>query len=405
MRFDVFIARRISYRSQRSFSRVIIRIAVTAIVLSLAIMLISDSIYIGFQNEIKDKITGFGAHIQVSKTNSNFTFENEPITPDPGFVQQVKQLKTVSHIQVFAYKPGILKSEEDNEGVVLKGIGRDFDWTFFRNHLVEGRTIQLPDSEASTEIILSKSLADKLTIKLNDKVVMIFVQQPPRVRKFTVVGIYSTGIDEVDKVFVISDIRQIQKLNNWSEGQVGGFEIFLHNSETMDETSDEIRYKADINQDTRTIQERYRQLYDWLSLISVNTKVIVILMLVVAIINMSTALIIMILERTQMVGILKSMGATNWQIQRIFIVNAMKIIGIGILLGNIFGIGIMFLQYHTHFLTLSQQNYYLSFVPIQFSWMRILVVNIGAFVVCSLAMTLPSLFILRIKPASALRFE
>lgn len=368
-------------------------------------MLISDSIYVGFQNEIKNKIIGFASHITVSKANSNFSFENEAVPYRTDFLNQVKKMENVQHIQIFATKPGILKSKTDIEGVVLKGTGNDYDWNYLKKNLLAGRIIHLPDSEASTEILLSKTLSDKLNIKLNEDVVMYFVQQPPRVRKFKVVGIYSTGIDEVDKVFVMTDIRQIQKLNNWSENQIGGYEIFLKNADNINAATDEISYKAAVNEDVRTIQDRYPQLYDWLNLISVNTQIIVILMIVVAIINMSTALIIMILERTSMVGIFKSMGATNWTIQRIFIINAMRVIVIGIILGNIAGLGLLWLQDTTHIMKLSQENYYLSYVPVQFSWIRILVINIGTFLMCSVAMILPSLFILRINPSKALRFE
>jgi lipoprotein-releasing system permease protein len=405
LRFDLFIARRISYRSKRSFSKVIIRIAVMAIVLSLAIMLISDSIYIGFQNEIKDKITGFGGHIQLSKANSDFTFENDPININNGFIKKVKHLPGVRHIQVFATKPGILKSSTGIEGVVLKGGGKDFDWSFIKQHLLSGSKINYPDSEASNEIIISKNLADRLNIQLNEEVVTYFIQQPPRVRKFKVKGIYSTGMDEVDKTFILCDIRQIQKLNNWGPAQVAGYEINLDDSRKLDEVNDEVSYLADVREESRTIIQRYPQLFDWLSLISKNLEVIIVLMLIVAIINMSTALIIMILERTQMVGIFKSMGATNWAIQRIFIFNAARVIGIGILLGNLFGLGMLFLQKFTHFITLSEESYSLAYVPVQFSLHRILLINLGAFLVCSLAMVLPSLFILRIKPSRALRFE
>ncbi len=407
MRFDFFIARRISYRSPRSFSKVIIRIASGAIMLSLAIMLISDSIYTGFQSEIKDKITGFAASILVSKTNSDFTFENEPVPYDESFVKKIKAMPNVKHLQVFATKPGIVKFKNDNEGAVLKGVGKDFDWSFIKERLVEGRSIQMPDSEASTEVVIPKALADKLDIKLNDKIVMGFVQNPPRVRKFSVVGIFETGVEEIDRVFILTDIRQIQKLNNWPDEKnlYGGYEIFVKDPELTEQTSEEIADLGNLQVQSRTIQDRYPQMYDWLKLISANTYIILLLMLIVAIINMSTALIVMILERTQMIGIFKSMGADNLLIQRIFLINASKVILTGIVLGNLLGLGFLFFQEHTHSIKLVQENYYLAYVPVYFNWIHILVINIGAFVICTLAMLLPALFILNVKPSTALRFE
>ena len=407
MRFDFFIARRISYRSQRSFSKVIIRIASGAIMLSLAIMLISDSIYTGFQSEIKDKITGFAASVLISKTNSDFTFENEPVPYDAAFVKKVKALPNVKHIQVFATKPGIVKFKNDNEGAVLKGVGKDFDWSFIKSHLLEGRIINMPDSDVSTEIVIPKALSDKLDIKLNDKIVMGFVQNPPRVRKFTVVGIFETGVEEIDKVFILTDIRQIQKLNSWPEDEnfYGGYEVSVKNNELADETSDQISDLGNLALQSRSICDRYPQMYDWLNLISANTYIILFLMLVVAIINMSTALIVMILERTQMIGIFKSMGATNMLIQKIFMINASKVIVTGIVLGNVLGLGFLFLQANTHFIKLVQENYYLAYVPVNFNWIHIVVINIGAFVICTIAMMLPALFILNVKPSTALRFE
>ena len=407
MRFDFFIARRISYRSQRSFSKVIIRIASGAIMLSLAIMLISDSIYTGFQSEIKDKITGFAASVLISKTNSDFTFENEPVPYDAAFVKKVKALPNVKHIQVFATKPGIVKFKNDNEGAVLKGVGKDFDWSFIKAHLLEGRIINMPDSDVSTEIVIPKALSDKLDIKLNDKIVMGFVQNPPRVRKFTVVGIFETGVEEIDKVFILTDIRQIQKLNSWPEDEnfYGGYEVSVKDNELSDQTSDQISDLGNLSLQSRSIRDRYPQMYDWLNLISANTYIIRFLMLVVAIINMSTALIVMILERTQMIGIFKSMGAKNSLIQRIFMINASKVIVTGIVLGNVLGLGFLFLQANTHFIKLVQENYYLAYVPVNFNWVHIIVINIGAFVICTIAMMLPALFILNVKPSTALRFE
>jgi lipoprotein-releasing system permease protein len=380
------------------------RIALLAVALSLAIMLISDAIVIGFQNEIKDKVTSFSSHIQVSKTKTNFSFENEPMHADDTFVHQVINMEGVAHIQPFATKPGIIKTDEAIEGVVLKGVDKKFDWKAFSDKMLYGKSLSWDDSVPSNEIILSKYIADKLNLKLGDDVLMYFVQQPPRARKFVVRGIYQTSIEELDKVFMLVDIRQVQTLNGWDQSTIGGYEIFLNDFNKLDEINEEVRIASEVTEDTKTIKERYPQIFDWLDLLNVNIQIIMTLMALVAAINMITALIIMILERTQMIGILKALGARDWLLRKIFIYNAIRLIGFGLLMGNALAFFILFIQKYFHVLKLSQESYYVSQVPVYFDWSHILLINLGAFVFCTLAMLLPSYLVTRIRPVKAIRF-
>jgi lipoprotein-releasing system permease protein len=424
---------------------VIIRIALLAVALSIAIMIISDAIVIGFQSEIKNKITGFASHIEISKTRTSFSFEMEPMRYDSSLTRSVSSLAGVQHIQQFATKPGIIKTSSAIEGVVLKGVGKDFDWNAFSDKLIEGKTISMTDSEPSKDIILSKALANKLELKVGDDVIMYFVQEPIRARKFKISGIYQTSIEEIDKIFVLCDIRQIQQLNGWTNKEIGGYEVFVQDGfdsrgtfaphadiswkpifrkpfafgneghfdvglgydriYKLDEVNDQVRYLLDINQDTRTIKERFPQIFDWLSLLNKNIEIILTLMAFVAAINMITALIIMILERTSMIGILKALGASDWTVRRIFLYNSMVLIGLGLLFGNFLAISLLLVQEKFHVIKLAEQSYYVPVVPVYFSWPHIIYINIGAFIFCTFAMLFPSILVSRTKPVKAIRFE
>jgi lipoprotein-releasing system permease protein len=405
LKFEFFIARRITYKSHRSFSRAIIRIALLAVALSIAVMIISDAIVIGFQNEIKEKISAFAAHIQVGRLKSNFLYENDPVTLNGNFIDSVKKIPEVSYIQPFATKPGIIKTENSIEGVVLKGIDKNYNWSFFHRESFEGSQISFNDSIASDDIIISHNLATRLSLKAGDKVVMYFIREKIRARNFTIKGIYNTGIEDIDKLFILCDLKQIQALNEWKPNQVGGYEIFLKDFDKIDDANDQVRRLTDISLDTKTIRQRYPQIFDWLGLLDTNIQVILILMAVVATINMITALLIMILERTQMIGIMKALGSRNWQLQKIFLINGMLLILFGLIIGNSFGFGLMLIQKHFHIMKLSEESYYVSEVPVYFEWAHVVLINAGAFIVCSLALLMPAILVSRIRPVKAIRFE
>ncbi len=405
LKFEFFIASRISYKSHRSFSKAIIRIALLAVALSIAVMIISDAIVIGFQNEIKEKICAFASHIVVGNMKSNFLYENDPVTVDKKFVSDIRKIPDVSNVQVFATKPGIIKSENSIEGVVLKGVDKNFNWDFFKHEYFEGQTISYNDSSSSDDIVISKTMAQLLNLKPGDGVIMYFIKDKIDARNFTVRGIYKTGVEEIDKVFILCDLKQIQELNSWKPNQVGGYEIFLKDFNKLDTVNSQVRLLTDISIDTKTVKQRYPQIFDWLGLLDANIRVILILMAVVATINMVTALLIMILERTRMIGVLKTLGSHNWALQKIFLINGTSLIGLGLAIGNAFGLGLLLIQKYFHLIKLPEESYYLSEVPVYFQWSHIILINAGAFLVCSMALLLPSILVSRIRPVKAIRFD
>ena len=408
MTFEYFVAKKIRHLGQRSFTRVIMRLAFISIIISVAVMIASDAIGVGFQTQIKNKITGFSSHIQVSKTKTNFAYENDPVKINLDFEKKVLALPGVKHLQYYATKPGIIKSGGEIEGVVMKGVDRNYDWTNFKPYMVEGSVLHLKDSEPSEEIIMSGILANKLNLKLHDTIVTFFFPKThttPLARNFIISGIYETDVEEIDNDFMIADIRQIQGLNKWGKDEIGGYEIYMDNLDILNATNQKIRDMIPVDQETLTIHEQYPQIFDWLDLMNMNITIILTLMTLVASINMITALLIMILERTQMIGILKALGITNGGVRRIFIFNAMRIIGYGILLGNAFAFVVLLAQKYLHIIKLPKESYYLSEVPVYFNWGHIIAINVGAFIICSLSMLLPSILATRILPVKALRFD
>ncbi len=368
-------------------------------------MLISISVVKGFQGEIKEKIIGFGSHVQISKFRLNKSFENEPISLGDAKLDSIRAYPGVKQIQAFANKPGILKTEEAIEGVVLKGIGKDFNWQFFQDKIVKGDTIHWTDSAVSNEVLISRALADKLVLDTGDDVVVYFVQKPTRARKFTIKGIYNTGLEEVDQVFIISDIRHIRKLNNWDSGQVGGYEVMLTSLGISKQIVDQINHAIPAQYNAKSIKAIFPQIFDWLTLLNFNVEIILLLMALVAGINMITALLIMILERTQLIGILKTLGARNFSIMKIFVYSAAFLIVIGIGLGNLVGLGLIYLQDAFEFVKLTESSYYLSTVPVYYQWGLFAIVNLGSFIFCTLIMLLPAILIATIVPVKALRFD
>ncbi len=405
MNFELLLAKRITFQAKRSFSKLVVRLAIAAITLSLAVMLIAIAVVKGFQGEIKEKIIGFGSHIQISKFRLNQSFENEPIALSKNSIDEIRAIDHVNHIQAFANKPGILKTGDAIEGVVLKGIGSNFNWDFFTNKLTKGRPINWTDSSTSDEIIISRSLADKMVLDTGDQVVVYFVQKPTRARKFSISGIYNTGLEDVDDVFILADIRHVRKLNNWKEKQVGGYEVLLGSLQQTSPVIEQIHESIPASLQAQSIKSIFPQIFDWLGLLNFNVEIILILMAMVASINMVTALLIMILERTRMIGILKAMGAKNSSVMKVFIYNASFLIALGLLLGNILGLSLIWVQDTFEVITLNETSYYLSAVPIYYKWGLFLLVNLGSFLFCTLVMILPAILVNTIRPVKALRFD
>lgn len=415
MNLELFIAKRIHFSKQgeKQISRPAVRVAMLGIALGLAVMLITVSIVIGFKQEIRDKVIAFGSHIQVTNFDSNETFETKPITVSSTLVKSLYEVNGVAHIERFATKPGMIKTHDDVQGIILKGIGGDFDWNFYKKNLVAGDTITMNDSTPSKQVIISVYLSQMLKLKVGSSFLTYFVEnETVRARKFTVAGIYCTNFMEYDKQFILTDIKQIQQLNNWEPNQASGLEILIKDYSQLNKVGDEVYFKTAnrINPDgsalkSRTIEDMNPQIFSWLGMLNMNVWIILVLMLVVAGFNMISGLLILILERTNMIGILKALGSQNWSIRKIFLYHSFFLIGKGMLWGNVLGIGIMLLQYFTHIIPLDPATYYVSYVPININILYILILNVGTFICSALMLLLPSYIIAKIMPAKSIKFE
>jgi lipoprotein-releasing system permease protein len=433
LNLSYFIARKVATSGQQSFSRLIIRIAILAVALSITVMIVATALIHGFKNQISSKIFGFWGHIHIMDTGVTHSLEAIPIDRNQTFyptldtIRKVKYLDNpsflgyrfedqlvekethggVKHIQVFANIPGIIKTKTEIEGIVLKGIGKDFLWENMDDYLIEGNRLVISDT-VSRDIIISEQTANRLLLKVGDKMVIYFIigedNQIPKA--LNVVAIYKTGLEEYDQKFAIVDIRLIQDVYEWTPDQVGGFEVFLDDIRDIEPINEYI-YMDEVPNDlfSQTIRDKFPSIFEWLGLQDINEVVILFLMLVVSIINMITALLILILERTNMIGILKALGNTNWDIQKIFLYYAGYIVCVGLFFGNITGLLICFLQKYFEFITLSESDYYLSVAPIEVDWWSILFLNIGTLIVTLLFLVIPSYLVTRISPVKAIRFK
>lgn len=411
---ELFIARRLvsDQTGDNRISRPIIFIAILGIALGLAVMIVSTAIVTGFKNEIRGKIIGFGSHIQILNYDSNISYETVPVSGKQEFYDVLKNKPGIKNIQVFATKAGIIKTEEEIQGVVLKGIGSDFDWTFFRNNLTEGEIFQVTDSARTNKVMISKYVADLLKLKTGDSFIMYFIQDPPRMRKFTISGIYNTSLEEFDEIFVLADIGHIRKLNDWNDDQVSGFEISIENFNDLDYMTYEVMKTVGVNLDeegarliTMNIVQKYPQIFDWLNLQDTNVWIILTLMLLVTGFNMVSSLLILILERTNMIGILKAIGSNNLSIRKIFLYQSAFLISKGLLWGNLIGIGLALIQQKTGLVKLDEASYYLATVPINLEISYILLLNTGTLLLTFLMLIIPSHLVTKITPVKAIRFD
>lgn len=406
MNLSLFIAKRITFNANRTFSKLIVRIAILGVSLGLAVMILAIAIVKGFKSEIREKVRGFSGDIQITKLDLNSSFENTPFSLADSLFRKIAGEPGIEWIQSFATKPGIINTNEEIEGVVLKGVGPDYNWTYFKKILISGQPIDFSDNlKSKTQILISKYTADRLKLKVGDDFLMYFIENSLRKRKFQIVGIYELGVDEVDKLHVIGDINLIRNLNNWSQKEVGGYELRVSKFDQLDAIENRVYEALGMNLKSYTIKQYYPTIFDWLSLLDVNTQVILILMLAVAVINMISAFLIMILERTNMIGLLKALGSTNWHIRKIFLCNAAYLIIWGLIYGNILGVGLGLFQAKTHFFSLDQASYYIDFVPVQLNFADVILLNIGTLLICLVVLLLPSLLVTRISPLKAIRFK
>ena len=435
MNLELFIVRKIAFSSRKSFSAFIIRIAVAAVALSLSTMIIATSLVNGFQKEIRNKVLGFWSHLEIVPFSLANSLQEQSIYRYQDFYKDKNLIPEARHIQVTALKGGLLKTDDDFEGIVLKGVGDDYDWSNFNPYIKQGDKLQVGTEQSKRDIIISKTTADRLQLKVGDKLVVAFMGRSIRNRPFKVKGIYETGLDDFDKKYAIVDIGVIQDLNNWGKDSVGGFEIFLKDENLfksrgkayfltvfgalLSKDAAEAMSRDPIEQigesvysrinnpklDVQTIKSMTPGIFDWLDLQTMNELIILTLMIIVAAINMITALLILILERTNMIGIMKALGASNFSIRRIFLYYSAVIIGIGLLIGNVFGIGLCLIQKYFHVIKLQQDSYYLSFAPVEMNWSWIAILNLGTILITIILLILPSILVSRISPVKAIRFE
>lgn len=372
-------------------------------------MLVSFATGIGLQVKIRDKIAAFNGHIIIDNYDNNSSqISLVPVSLNQDFYPEFKSVSGVEHIQGVATKAGIIRTETDFEGVIVKGVGADYKWENFEEFLIEG---SLPDYSGSLneEILISRHIANRLGLKVGDKVVTYFlredVKRNPLARGFVVKGIYSSGFQEFDELYLMADIRHIQRLNNWEKDQVGGFEVFIDNFDQLDHKGGEVYENISSLLDSRTIKQKYYAIFEWLSLFDFNIALIIGIMILVAGINMITALLVLILERTQMIGILKALGGGDWSIRKIFLYNASYLIILGLFWGNLIGLGILFLQKYFKLFPLNPETYYVTEVPVHIGWEYILAVNLGTLILCVLMLVIPSVIISRISPVKAMKFD
>ena len=405
-----FIANRIAFSKEKSFGRFIIRLATAATVLSVAVMIVAMAITNGFQFTISQKIFSFWGHIRVQHYEGNKIANGEewPIEKNDTVTRVLQSNTAIQSVNAYATKSAILKTNETIEGVLLKGVEKSYRFAQLKSFLQQGRWPQFPDSGYSSEIVLSAYTANKLKLKVNDAVLIYFIATngaAPRARKLTVAGIYKTGIEEYDKFIAMGDIRLIQKLNDWKPNQIGGYEIFLHNYRDIDRVNDEIFDGLPGAWASRTIRQINPNIFDWLNLQDTTIVLVLVIMTIVAVLNLITCLIILVLERTRMIGILKALGAPNITVQRIFLYHGTIITVTGIVLGNLLALLLCGLQQRYSLITLPEDMYYISKAEVRAEWWHFALVDAGTFVVCFLVLIIPTLVVKRVQPVKAIQFR
>ncbi len=414
MNTELFIAKRIfsDKTVKKGISQPIVSIAVFGIALGLAVMILSVAIVTGFKSEISNKVIGFGSHIQIVNYDTNISFETAPIGKNQSFYTDIENLKGIKSLQEFAIKAGIIKTKTDIQGIVLKGVDESFDWTFFDENMIEGNSFRVTDTSKTNDIIVSKYLANLLNLHVGDRIAAYFIQDPPRMRPFKISGIYETSLAEFDEKFALVDIQHIQKLNNWAEDQITGFEVLIDDYSEMDKMTKDVRdiVGFHFNPDgtklrVMSIKEKYPQIFDWLNLTDMNVYIILALMIAVAGFNMVSGLLILILERTNMIGILKAVGTRNWSIRKIFLYQSGFLISKGLFWGNVIGIAICILQSQFQIFKLDPASYYLEAVPINLKVWHILALNSGTLLITVFMLVIPSYIISRLSPEKTIRFN
>jgi len=416
MNLEFYLAKRIHFSDDKGDNKrvtpPVIRIAMAGIAIGLAVMIVSVAVVTGFKKEVRNKVIGFGSHIQLSNFDNNASYEATPVAVSDSLRNALLTTKGVRHIEVFATKPGIIKTETDFQGIVLKGVDTDFDTTFLKSHLVEGRMIQVDSVTTNNQILISRTTANLLHLACGDSFIFYCVDERVSARRFQITGIYDTGFSDYDKLFAVCDIKQIRRINGWERDMVSCVAIFLDNYDLLDELNEELYFSLFHQKDrlgniyyVRSIKELNPQIFNWLSILDSNVVIILVLMIIVSGFTMISGLLIIILERTGMIGILKALGETNYSIRKVFLYVSFFLITKGMFWGNVIGLSLCLLQSRFHWLKLDPETYYLDSVPIDLNWVSLLLINIGSLAVSLLMMIAPSYLISKIEPAKSIKFE
>lgn len=391
------------------------------IAIGIAVMILSIAIVTGYQQEVRKKVSGFGAHVQISNYDTNSALEQTPIDGNHATLKTLDRIPNVRHTQIYGLKAGIIQAEDEIQGIVLKGVDKNYDWNFFKQHIKEGKHFVLNDTSANKEVLISRYIANRMKLKVGDKIRMFFIQENNQRRKaFHVAGIYETSLEGFDNIYVYADLSVVRNLNGWENGEISGMEILLEDYNKLDETTEAInehlasgavQTSNDQQQTTlsylkaSSIKELFPQIFSWLDYMDLNANLVIVLMLFVSVVNMTSALLILILERTKMIGVMKAMGAANKMIRNIFLINAGYLIGKGLLIGNAVALALALIQKQTGLIKLDQETYYLPVVPVNIDVLSILVINAGTLIICMIALLLPSMIVSRIHPVKAIRFS
>ncbi|MDR1114971.1 MAG: ABC transporter permease [Tannerella sp.] len=417
MNLEFFLAKRIHFSKDKGEDRrvtpPVVRIAMAGIAIGLAVMIVSVAIVTGFKKEVRNKVIGFGTHIQLTNFDNNISYETIPLAISDSLRNVLKNTNGIRHVEVFATKPGIIKMENDFQGIVLRGIGSDFDTTFLKKHLVEGLMLCVDATAPNNDVLISRSTAKMLHLACDDSFLAYFVDgQDMRMRKLHVTGIYDTGFSDYDKLFVICDIRQIRHINGWDDDMASGVGVIINQYDDLDELTDELYFSLIDKKDrlgntyyVRSIKELNPMIFNWLGVLDSNVGVILVLMILVSGFTMISGLLIIILERTNMIGVLKTLGESNYSIRKIFLYISFFLIMKGMFWGNVIGISVCLLQSHFKWFKLDPATYYLDAAPIDMNFATLLIINIGSLAVSMFMMIAPSFLITKIEPAGSLRFE
>lgn len=411
MNYEYFIAKRIvankTYKS--SISAPIIKIGIAAIAIGIIVMMIAIATGIGLQQKIRDKVVAFNGHITINNYDSNNSKESSvPISKNQDFYPEFKAVDGIEHVQAVATKFGVIRTETDFEGVILKGVGADYKWDYFKEFLVEGR---LPDYQGkrNEEVLISQYLANRMGFQLNETFQMVFAKsdlnKPPSIINYEIVGVYNSGFQEFDATYIIGDLRHIQRINKWEDDQIGNFEVILKDYDQLEEKGIEIYKNTPSTFNTQTITDKYYSIFEWIKIFDKNIYGIIGIMILVAGINMITALLVLILERTQMIGILKALGSNNWSIRKVFLYNASYLILVGLFFGNLIALGLLFAQKYFKLFPLDPNVYYVTEAPVYISFGYVIALNMGTLIICLLMLLIPSYLISKISPVKAIRFE